>query len=99
MAMLGLPTSAAEPEHAPMPGSDRVGAQPRAAPDRDIIDTSANPRGEAMLTDFYVAFATVCFTLLACGSSWSRPAMPSAAVPQSIDGGHMGSPCTSRCPG
>ena len=64
MAMLGLPTSAAEPEHAPMPGSDRVGAQPRAAPDRDIIDTSANPRGEAMLTDFYVAFATVCFTLL-----------------------------------
>jgi hypothetical protein len=27
-----------------MPGRDRVGAQPRAAPDRDIIGTSANPR-------------------------------------------------------
>jgi hypothetical protein len=47
-----------------MPASDRVGAQPRAAPDRDIIGTSANPRGEAMPTDFYVAVATVCFTLL-----------------------------------
>jgi hypothetical protein len=52
-----------------------------------------------MLTDFYVAFATVCFTCLACGSSWSGPAMPSGAAPQSIDGGHMGSPCPSRCPG
>jgi hypothetical protein len=42
MAMLGLPTSAAEPEHVPMPGSDCVGAQPRAVPDRDIIGTSAH---------------------------------------------------------
>jgi hypothetical protein len=33
-----------------------------------------------MLTDFYVAFATVCISpCLACGSSWSRPAMPSGA--------------------
>jgi len=28
-----------------MPGRDRVGAQPRAAPDRDIVGRSANPRG------------------------------------------------------
>jgi hypothetical protein len=31
---------------------------------RDIITMSAETEGEAMLTDFYVAFATVCFTLL-----------------------------------
>ena len=29
-----------------------------------MIGTPAKTRGEAMLTDFYVAFATVCFTLL-----------------------------------
>src|SRR5512132_3146856 len=31
---------------------------------RDSISRSAETRGETMLTDFYVAFATVCFTLL-----------------------------------
>jgi hypothetical protein len=63
-AMLKLPTSTAAPEHHLMPGSEGVGAQPRAAGDRDMIGTSTETRGEAMLTDFYVAFATVCFTLL-----------------------------------
>jgi hypothetical protein len=65
MAMLGLPTSAAEPEHAPMPGRDRVGAQPRARrPTATLSAGQPTREGEAMLTDFYVAFATVCFTLL-----------------------------------
>jgi hypothetical protein len=65
MAMLGLPTSAAEPEHAPMSGSDRVGGQPRAGGrPRQYRHVSPTREGEAMLTDFYVAFATVCFTLL-----------------------------------
>jgi hypothetical protein len=65
MAMLGLPTSAAEPEHAPMPGSDRVGAQPRARRPTATLSAHQPTRdGEAMLTDFYVAFVTVCFTLL-----------------------------------
>jgi hypothetical protein len=31
---------------------------------RDSISRSAETRGETMLTDFYVAFATVWFTLL-----------------------------------
>jgi hypothetical protein len=31
---------------------------------RDISKVSRDKRGKAMLTDFYVAFATVCFTLL-----------------------------------
>jgi hypothetical protein len=47
-----------------MPGSNRVGAAAALGADRDIIGMSANTKGEAILTDFYVAFATVCFTLL-----------------------------------
>jgi hypothetical protein len=52
-----------------------------------------------MLTDFYVAFSTVCFTLLGLWIIVVRPAMASGATARSIDGGPMGSPCTSRCPG
>jgi hypothetical protein len=51
-----------------------------------------------MLTDFYVAFSTVCFTLLGLWIIVVRPAMASGATARSIDGGPMGSPCTSRCP-
>ena len=52
-----------------------------------------------MLTDFYVAFATVCFTLLGLWiivvqtrhGEWRHSAV--------IGGGPTGSPCISRCLG
>jgi hypothetical protein len=52
-----------------------------------------------MLTDFYVAFATVCFTLLGLWIIVVQTPMPSGAKARSIDGGPTGWPCTSRCPG
>jgi hypothetical protein len=60
--MLGLPTSG--PEHDPTPGSDcvRVRCTPRRL--RTSSARQLRREGEALLTDFYVAFATVCFTLL-----------------------------------
>ena len=51
-------------EHDLTSGWDRARAQPCLAGGRDSIGRSAETEGEAMLTDFYVAFATVCFTLL-----------------------------------
>ena len=57
MAMLGLPTSAAEPEHAPMLASSCVGAQPRARrPTATLSADQPTRERDAMLTDFYVAF-------------------------------------------
>jgi hypothetical protein len=52
-----------------------------------------------MLTDFYVAFATVCFTLLGLWivvvqtrhAEWRRSAVHRRRA--------YGLPCTSRCPG
>jgi hypothetical protein len=52
-----------------------------------------------MLTDFYVAFATVCFTLLGLWiivvqtrhAEWRRSAVHRRRA--------YGWPCTSRCPG
>jgi hypothetical protein len=51
-------------EHDLTSGWDGVGAPPWVAGGRDSIGRSAETEGEAMLTDFYAAFATVCFTLL-----------------------------------
>jgi hypothetical protein len=63
-AMLGVPTNATEPEHDWHVGLRSCRVQLWVAGGRDSIGRSAGTRGEAMLTDFYVAFATVCFTLL-----------------------------------
>jgi hypothetical protein len=54
----------ADPEHTRNIGLRPCRVQLWVAGGRDSISRSAETRGEAMLTDFYVAFATVCFTLL-----------------------------------
>jgi hypothetical protein len=52
-----------------------------------------------MLTDFYVAFATVCFTLLGLWIIVVQTRHAEWRQARSTDGGPTGSPCTSRCPG
>jgi hypothetical protein len=61
-AMLGRPISSQNPSTTGTSGCDRVGAAVVAGGPA-ISKVSRDERG-AMLTDFYVAFATVCFTLL-----------------------------------
>ena len=64
---------------------------------RDSIGRSADREGETMLTDFHVAFATVCFTLLGLWifvvrtrhAEWRHSAVHRRRA--------MGSRCTSRC--
>jgi hypothetical protein len=63
-AMLGLPTSAAEPSTTDTSGCDRAEGAAVGVGGRDSIGRSAETRGAAMLTEFCVAFSTVCFTLL-----------------------------------
>jgi hypothetical protein len=52
-----------------------------------------------MLTDFYVAFATVCFTLLGLWIIVVQTRHGEWRHSATIDGEPTGSRCTSRCPG
>ncbi len=52
-----------------------------------------------MLTDFYVAFSTVCFTLLGLWIIVVQTRHGECRHSRSIDGGPMGSRCTSPCLG